>query len=260
MKGAATLAFVVLASVSCGGQAPAASSTQSPPPASAPVSTPETSGAGITPAPSSPSPASPSPTSSAKPTKAGPPPFTAKVTRIARDRLPYSWRPGCPVSYRDLRLVTMTYWGWDDRAHTGELVVRKTVTGDIVTAFRKLYAMRYPIRQMRLVDVYKGDDFDSIDADNTSAFNCRPATGSSNWSNHAYGEAVDVNPRENPYVTASGGTAHANAKKYDHRPMRGKGVINPGDRVVRTFAAVGWGWGGAWSGTKDFQHFSRNGR
>jgi hypothetical protein len=190
----------------------------------------------------------------------GPPKFTAKVGAVPRARLPYSWRSGCPVHYRDLRLITMTYWGFDDKAHTGELVVRRTVAGDVVKVFGKLYAMRYPIKQMRLVDAYKADDYDSIDADNTSAFNCRAATGSSNWSNHAYGEAIDINPRENPYVTASGSTAHQNAKKFAKRPAKGKGAINPGDRVVRAFASVGWGWGGSWPGTKDFQHFSRNGR
>jgi hypothetical protein len=109
-------------------------------------------------------------------------------------------------------------------------------------------------------EAYKGSDYASIDVDNTSAFNCRPATGSTNWSNHAYGQAVDVNPRENPYVTAGGGTAHQNAKKFTKRPMKGKGVINPGDKVVKAFASVGWGWGGSWSGTKDLQHFSSNGR
>ncbi|HUR03202.1 MAG TPA: M15 family metallopeptidase [Nonomuraea sp.] len=240
-------AFVVFASVSCGGQAPVA-----------PPARPEVQPQAQT---QPPVPATPTPTAkTTAPKPAGPPKFTAKVTKISRSRLPYSWKPGCPVSYQDLRLITMTYWGFDDKAHTGELVVRKTVTDDVVNAFGKLYAMRYPIKQMRLVDVYKGDDYDSIDADNTSAFNCRAATGSSNWSNHAYGEAIDLNPRENPYVTASGSTAHQNAKKFARRPAKGEGVINPGDRVVRTFASVGWGWGGAWSGTKDFQHFSRNGR
>ncbi|GAA3121886.1 M15 family metallopeptidase [Nonomuraea salmonea] len=144
--------------------------------------------------------------------------------------------------------MTLSYWGFDGKPHTGELVVRKTVTDDIETVFKKLYDRRWPIRQMKLVDAYKADDYDSIDADNTSAFNCRRATGSSNWSNHAYGEAIDVNPLENPYVTASGGTAHRNAKKFTKRPMKGKGVINPGDRVVKTFAQVGWEWGGYWSG------------
>ncbi|WP_345566679.1 M15 family metallopeptidase [Nonomuraea rosea] len=252
MKRAAAMAFVVLASVSCGAGDPVASpatsaSANQPPesPASVPAS------ATFTPATTAPGTATPSATA--------PPAFSAKVTSIKRERLRYSWRPGCPVHYQDLRLITMSYWGFDDKPHTGELVVRKTVTDDVVTVFRKLYDWRWPIRQMKLVDVYKGDDYDSIDVDNTSAFNCRPATGSSNWSNHAYGEAIDLNPRENPYVTASGSTAHQNAKKYTKRPMKGKGVINPGDKVVRAFAQVGWEWGGSWSGTKDFQHFSKGG-
>jgi len=29
---------------------------------------------------------------------------------------------------------------------------------------------------------------------------------------------------------------------------------------VRSFAAVGWAWGGNWSGGKDYMHFSLAGR
>ncbi|MEV4806930.1 M15 family metallopeptidase [Nonomuraea sp. NPDC049421] len=246
MKRAAAIAFVVLASAACAAaEEPVASAD--PPRESATVTTTATTAEPT------------SERSTAAPSPTAPPAFTSKVSRVSRDRLPYSWRPGCPVHYRDLRLVTLSYWGFDGKPHTGELVVRKTVTDDIETVFKKLYDRRWPIRQMKLVDAYKADDYDSIDADNTSAFNCRRATGSSNWSNHAYGEAIDVNPLENPYVTASGGTAHRNAKKFTKRPMKGKGVINPGDRVVKTFAQVGWEWGGYWSGAKDYQHFSKGG-
>jgi hypothetical protein len=244
MKRAAAMAFVVLASVSCGAAEPVASP--------APMSEP------TTPAPTYEKPGSPSATGSTSP-PASPPAFSAKVSSVSRDRLPYSWRPGCPVHYRDLRLITLSYWGFDGKPHTGELVVRETVTDDIVTVFRKLYGWRWPVRQMKLVDAYKADDFASIDVDNTSAFNCRKATGSSNWSNHAYGAAIDINPLENPYVTASGSTAHQNAKKFTKRPMKGKGVINPGDKVVKAFHQVGWEWGGYWSGAKDYQHFSKGG-
>ncbi|MEU6713823.1 M15 family metallopeptidase [Nonomuraea sp. NPDC046802] len=236
------MAVVALASVACGAGESAASQA---PAASAPVQ--ET--------PQSRAPVAATPT----PSKTAPPAFDAKVTKVSRDRLPHSWRPGCPVHYRDLRLITLTYWGFDNKPHTGELVVRNTVADDIVTVFRKLYDWRWPIKQMKLVDAYKADDFASIDVDNTSAFNCRQATGSSNWSNHAYGLAIDINPRENPYITASGSTAHQNAKKFTERPMKGKGVINPGDKVVKAFAAVGWEWGGYWSGAKDYQHFSKGG-
>ncbi|MFI6388798.1 M15 family metallopeptidase [Nonomuraea sp. NPDC050547] len=244
MKRVTALVMVLAAAACAGQQKPVASAAQAPAP---PTTAPPTE------------PAEPTEPTQVPSTPAGPPEFTAKISKVSRDRVPYSWRPGCPVPLGDLRLITMTYWGFDDKAHTGELIVRETVTDDIVTVFRKLYAQRWPIKKMELVDAYKGDDYDSIDADNTSAFNCRPATGSSNWSKHAYGQAIDINPRENPYVTADGGTAHQNAKKFTERPMEGKGVINPRDKVVKAFAAVGWEWGGYWSGTKDYQHFSKGG-
>ncbi|GAA5057388.1 hypothetical protein HNP84_000482 [Thermocatellispora tengchongensis] len=201
----------------------------------------------------------PTATPTPSPTRTGPPAFTSKVSKVTRDQLRYSWRPGCPVGLDDLRLVTLTYWGFDDKAHTGELVVHEDVTDDIESVFKRLYAWRFPIYKMELVDKYKGDDFDSIEANNTSAFNCRAATGSSSWSKHAYGLAIDINPRENPYVSADGSVAHKNARKFADRPVDAAGVINPGDRVVRLFASKGWEWGGYWSGTKDYQHFSKGG-
>jgi D-alanyl-D-alanine carboxypeptidase len=246
MKRAAVTAFVVLASVACGAAEQAAVPTPT-------TSAPASENPAVSPTATGP-PATPTPTSTPSP-----PPFSSEVSAVSRDRLPHSWRPGCPVHYRDLRLIRLSYWGWDGKPHTGELVARRTVTDDLVRVFRKLYDWRWPIRQMKLVDAYKADDFASIEVDNTSAFNCRRATGSSNWSNHAYGEAIDINPRENPYVTASGDTAHENAEKFTERPMRGKGVINPGDKVVKAFAQVGWEWGGYWAGDKDYQHFSKGG-
>ncbi|MBG0827100.1 M15 family metallopeptidase [Planomonospora sp. ID67723] len=238
------------------------SPSPSPPsPSSSAPSSPAVSPTSPSPLPPSASPTAvpSSPAPAATPSPAGPPEFSAEVTRIARERLKHSWRSGCPVPVRDLRLVTMTYWGFDGRPHIGELVVHEDVAGDVVTVFRRLYGWRWPIYRMELVDVYKGDDFDSIDAGNTSAFNCRPATGSSSWSQHAYGRAIDINPRENPYVSSDGSVAHRNARKFAERPVRSPGVINPGDRVVRAFERLGWEWGGYWSGIKDYQHFSKGG-
>jgi hypothetical protein len=113
---------------------------------------------------------------------------------------------------------------------------------------------------MQPVDRYGGDDFRSIEADNTSAFNCRPATGSSRWSEHAYGRAIDVDPIENPYVTAAGTTAHAASRTYLDRSRHRPGMAYEGGVLVEAFAAAGWGWGGSWTGIKDYQHFSSRGR
>ena len=83
--------------------------------------------------------------------------------------------------------MTLTYVGFDGRAHRGALVVNRSVAAPVARAFGQLYAARFPIRRMLPIEAYGGSDFRSIEADNTSAFNCRSATGSSHWSEHAYG-------------------------------------------------------------------------
>jgi hypothetical protein len=170
-----------------------------------------------------------------------------------------SWRPGCPVPLRDLRAVRLTFWGFDARAHTGTIVVHRDVAAAVARIFRRLYALRFPVRRIVPVDAYGGDDFRSIEADNTSAFNCRPVAGLSRWSEHAYGRAIDLDPLENPYVSL-GRTSHARSRRFLDRDARLPGTIHAGDAVVRAFAAEGWGWGGVWSGDRDYQHFSSSGR
>jgi len=178
-----------------------------------------------------------------------------------RDRMTgVSWRPGCPVGLGDLRQVWVRHWGFDGRARSGVLIVHRDVAADVVTVMKRLFAARFPVRRMRMVDAYGGSDFDSIEADNTSAFNCRSATGSSNWSQHAYGRAIDLNPIENPYVSG-GSTSHPASVPYLDRARKRPGMATEGSVVVRAFDAVGWGWGGRWSGgVKDYQHFSASGR
>jgi hypothetical protein len=171
-----------------------------------------------------------------------------------------SWRLGCPVTLRDLRLVTVRHWGFDGRVRTGRLVVHASAAGPLLSVFRRLYAARFPIRRIVPIDAYGGSDFRSIEADNTSAFNCRRATGSRSWSQHAYGRAIDVNPIENPYV-AGGRVFHAASRPYVDRSRVRPGMAVPGGVLVRAFRSIGWGWGGDWAGSvKDYQHFSASGR
>jgi hypothetical protein len=171
-----------------------------------------------------------------------------------------SWRPGCPVPLSDLRLLTVSHWDFDGRVQTGLLVVHEDVAASLLRVLRRLYSARFPIRRMQLVDDYGGNDFLSIEADNTSAFNCRAATGSSRWSEHAYGRAIDVNPIENPYVS-SGRTSHRASVTYLDRSQRRPGMAFEDGVLVTAFRSIGWGWGGYWSGSvKDYQHFSASGR
>jgi len=188
------------------------------------------------------------------------PPFTHSVSRVTAAQLPHSWHPGCPVSPAGLRRVRLTYWGFDHRTHTGSLVANEDAVSDLVRVFSRLYAARFPIRRLRPIDAYGGTDERSLDADNTAAFNCRYVIGPGprRWSVHAYGEAIDVNPVENPYL--EGGRVHPRAGRayLDRRRVR-PGMAVRGRLLVRAFAAVGWQWGGRWTGSPDYQHFSATG-
>lgn len=171
-----------------------------------------------------------------------------------------SWHPGCPVPLRDLRLVIVRYRGFDREAHRGRLVVHADVALRIARIFGRLYEVSFPIRRIRVVDYYGADDRTSMEHDNTSAFNCRYRAGSpGEWSQHAYGRAIDINPVENPYVW-SGGVSPWNGAPYVDRSDRRKGMIFHGDAVWWAFRHRNWEWGGDWSSVKDYQHFSRNGR
>ncbi len=192
-------------------------------------------------------------------------PFRSSIETISGDVrslvVGSSWRQGCPVPLRDLRYVRVRHFDFRRYPRMGEIIVHRDVAAKVVRIFRRLYANGYQIRRMRLVDHYGASDFDSIEADNTSAFNCRYVDGTSRWSNHAYGRAIDINPIENPYVTRAGTTSHPASERYvDRSRRRHRAMILAGDATVRAFAAQGWSWGGSWSGAKDYQHFSANGR
>jgi hypothetical protein len=187
------------------------------------------------------------------------PAFAGVAVRVTAADLPHSWRPGCPVAPSDLRRLELSYWGFDDRPHTGALVVHAGEADKIIGVFRRLYDKRFPIRRMEPIDVYGGSDDASIAADNTAGFNCRNAvaSGPPTWSQHAFGRAIDVNPVENPYVLEGDVLPPAGREFLDRRNVR-PGMAVRGGELVAAFADAGWSWGGVWA-NPDYQHFSAAG-
>ncbi|MET0997478.1 MAG: M15 family metallopeptidase [Marmoricola sp.] len=170
-----------------------------------------------------------------------------------------TWKPGCPVAATDLSWVRLTFWGFDHRRHTGELLVHQSVADDLVGVFRALYDERFPIEEMRITRLDELDAPPTGDGNNTGVFACRVTTGGSSYSQHAYGLAIDVNPFQNPYLK-DGQVLPELASSYLARGRVRPGMITPGGPVARAFAGIGWPWGGEWQSLKDYQHFSQNGR
>ena len=173
-----------------------------------------------------------------------------------------SWKRGCPVPLKDLRYLRIKHIDFNGEEQLGEMIVHKDVSVEVTEIFEALYDVGYPIKKMKLVSDYKGSDWQSIEADNTSAFNCRKATGSKKFSKHSYGKAIDINPIENPYVFRSGKSSHKASVPYLERKRINKSasqraMLLRDDKAVKIFKKYGWKWGGDWSGVKDYQHFSK---
>ena len=169
----------------------------------------------------------------------------------------YSWRKGCPVDLEDLSYLRIAHWGYDDKVHTGELIVHEAYAAGVEKVFKELFRQKFLVERMRLVDEYEGDDNRSMQANNTSAFNCRPMTGrSKGFSKHAYGGAIDLNPLYNPYVKRGGKIVQPEeGRPYINRKVEAPGMIKKGDACHRAFSRHGWRWGGLWRTVKDYQHF-----
>ncbi len=192
-------------------------------------------------------------------TGAAGPAFAATISAVTAAELGASYHDGCPVGPASLRMLTVSYWGFDGAAHTGKVVVAASFADDVVKVFHQLYDGRFPVRSLRPISEFGGSDPASMAADNTSAFNCRYVLGTTKWSEHAYGRALDINTVENPEVSGGVADPPAGAAYLDRSNVR-PGMATSGSVVVKAFSSIGWIWGGTWKNSKDYQHFSSTGK
>ncbi len=174
-----------------------------------------------------------------------------------------SWRKGCPVALSDLRYIQVSHYDFKGKTQTGELIMHRSVAKEITEIFGELYRIGYPINKMSLVSDFGGSDYNSIEKDNTSAFNCRNVTGGQKWSKHAYGLAIDINPIENPYLKKGKHSSHTKSRPFEKRTHRNLAkprdiaILLRNDRATQAFLGRGWTWGGDWKYVKDYQHFHK---
>jgi hypothetical protein len=176
---------------------------------------------------------------------------------LRRVDVSFTYRAGCPVRPSHLRRIEMTYWSFKTgTVGRGALIVVDYTVGDIRRAFTRMFNARFPIHKMIPVDHFHGSDVRAMASDDTSQFNCRSVTGNPyRVSQHSYGNAIDINTYENPYVTS--GHVYPTHHFLRRTPYR-KGMILKHGVLQRAFASLGWLWGARWS-RPDYQHLSSNG-
>lgn len=169
----------------------------------------------------------------------------------------FTWQENCPVALKDLSYLSVSYLGYDDAVHIGNMIVNKKLAEEVVEIFKEIFLNKFPIASMKIMSDYQGDDIVSMNNNNSSAFNCREITGKKGvFSNHSYGIAIDINPIENPYVKGNVILPEL-GKKFTNRNIKKKGMIIKGDKIYQSFIKRGWIWGGNWNSLKDYQHFEK---
>ena len=165
------------------------------------------------------------------------------------------WRKECPVGRDQLRRIEVNHHDFDGQVQRGVLVVNADVADATALIFTELFDAGFPIRKIRPMEAYGGDDDLAMLDDNTSAFNCRkPAQANAppTLSPHANGRAIDVNPYENPWVDPRCDCWNP-AKTFATKPRSGQGVITKGSTAWTVFTDEGWIWQDI--KTPDFMHF-----
>jgi D-alanyl-D-alanine carboxypeptidase len=164
-----------------------------------------------------------------------------------------SWHddPRCPP-FSALALLRIAHLDFEGRPARGQLIVATELVPVTRALFARLWDLGFPIRSMRLIDELGASDDASMAEDNCSAFNFRTIAGTQLLSQHALGRAIDINPRENPWLVGGGVQPAAGAEFLDRRQLRPGMIVRPGP-VVAMLDELGWEWGGDWP-RPDYHH------
>lgn len=161
-----------------------------------------------------------------------------------------------PVSFDELSYIELSYYDFNGNVNTGEMVVNKAISDEVVDIFKELYDKKYPIEKIRLIDEYNAIDAESMADNNSSSFCYRTIANTNKISNHGLGIAIDINPLQNPHVV-NGVANPIEGQEYANRSNYKPGMIVEGDDLYNAFVSRGWTWGGHWK-NPDYQHFEKS--
>ncbi len=178
-------------------------------------------------------------------------PLSASTKREMQGR---TWNEDCPVPLEDLAILELKHWGMDGTVQSGEIVVHRLLAKEVADIFRELFDLRFPMDKVRTYENYSVGKYAIHNA--TVGFYCRKAQDApTEWSSHAYGLAIDINPLINPFLDPKEGWWPSGSELYNERDGQ-KGKIALQSDVFNVFAKYGWRWGGL-DHNPDYMHFQK---
>ncbi|QFT54909.1 M15 family metallopeptidase [Microbulbifer sp. THAF38] len=176
-----------------------------------------------------------------------------------------------PIGCERLKKVVFEFYPLTDEQPGGAgsenkraLIVLDVVADSVLALFDELYRRQFPIKSAIPIEFFSMQERKTEDMNNSLAFDSRPITGESQWSEHAYGVAIDINPLQNPYlyidqsskaivVPKDAKEGYLNRAKYRvGKPVR----VGMSEDVTTVFAKHGFAvWGGDWNIPIDYMHF-----
>ena len=128
--------------------------------------------------------------------------------------------------------VHVLYIGYDGNVKQGKICVNIHIASNVADLFNKLLKQKFPINSIE--PSYNRPDTELIQNNISTGYNFRKVAGTDKWSKHAYGKAIDINPKDNPASPTKF------AEYYNYTPTHG--VITP--EVVSIAESCGFSWGG----------------
>lgn len=158
--------------------------------------------------------------------------------------------------------LPVSYITFEGLVRSGVIEVHKVLEDDVRLFFELALEIKFPIEQVvRSSDPsYGWDDSKLVAGNASSGFNYRLIKGTDRPSLHGVGQAVDINPRLNPYIRYdSNGMVSVDPDGAIYDPAQ-PGVLSADHPLVTFMRDRGWEWGGDWtkeSGRIDYQHFQK---
>ncbi len=152
-----------------------------------------------------------------------------------------------------LELITVHYYATDGKLHRGQLLTNKLIATDLRVIFKDILQCKFPVAKVIPIVKYNWNDEASMNDNNTYSFCYRNA----DYSKHAYGLAIDINPMQNP---------NRWKPEFSYRKDKPEGAVyNPNHsgtfsqnhRIVLLFKDKGFLWGRYFKRNYDDHHFEK---